>query len=219
MIKLFNRGKASINSISFPNFGWRIETRTKAVKYWINPEETMALTVNFFNLKPDLPTIKNIHNLREFYRLQIAEANGGLIQVDLLKISGHNVIQTIFKIPQEPSGMLYLASLTIPFKECSYVIKIQAPEIENTGIRDAFVADQLMKSGEITAGENGFENWMADPYNPKFTGGTPMNKSEHTEYDKDFLDHPLSKARKMIAEIVAKIEFKPEIEKVATFQK
>lgn len=219
MIKLFKRNKTDINSISFPTFEWRIETNNKAVKYWINPEETMALTVNYFDLKPDLPSIKEIDTLRKFYRTQIAEANGGLIQVDLVKLAGKNAVQTLFKIPQEPTGVLYLASLTIPFENCSYVIKIQAPEIGVTGVRDSIIAGKLMQKGEISTSKNGYENWFADPYDSEFKGGTPMNKSEAEIYDKDFLDHPLSKARKMITEIIAQIEFKSEIEKNAPFEK
>ncbi|MFT5819074.1 MAG: hypothetical protein ACI8ZM_000296 [Crocinitomix sp.] len=218
-MKLFNRSKPDINSISFPTFGWRLETKTKAVKYWINEEETMALTVNYFDLEPDLPSIKDIDTLREFYRTQIAEANGGLIQVDLVKIAGYTFIQTLFKIPQEPSGMLYLVSLTIPFENCSYVIKIQAPEFEPTGMRDSIIADKLMQKGEISAGENGYENWMTDPYDPEFKGGTLMNKSEAANYDKDFLDHPLSQARKMIGEIITQLAFKSVLDKAPRFEK
>ncbi len=45
--------------------------------------------------------------------------------------------------------MAYIASITIPFENCSYVVKIQADEIGITGMRDALILDRLHKAGEV----------------------------------------------------------------------
>jgi len=218
MINFFNRTKSNINSIIIPDFGWEKQKEDKSIIQWINPEQTIALSLNYFNLKPDLPSLKKIDVIRTFYREQISQANGGLIKVDFSDIK-HQAIKTIFKIPQEPSGMVYLASLTIPFKDCSYVIKIQAPEIGMTGMRDSIIADKLMQGGKLDIGENGYKNWFSDPYDSNYSGGTLMNKSEDSIYDVDFENHPLTQARKLIFQIEKEIEFKSEIEKLKQFIK
>lgn len=217
--QFFINYKSTIDSVVIHDFGWEKVMTSEDALQWINPEKTMALHVNFFEKKPDLPSLKKIDGIRDFYRQQLAQNNGGLIQVDFTELAEHRAIQTIFKLPQEPSGIVYLASLTIPFHHCSYVIKIQAPEVGITGIRESAVANKLLYKGEITSGENGYENWAADPYDDSFSEGTLMNKSEEAMYDADFTKHPLTKARELISQIAKEIQFKPEIKKLRRFSK
>lgn len=219
MFNLFKKNKATITSIEIPNFGWRKIIENRSIIQWINPEETIAISVHFFDLKPDIPTIIDLEKLKLFYRQSIAKINGGLIEVDLFKIKNNAVAKTIFKIPQEPSGMTYLASLTIPFENCSYVIKVQCAEIGMTGMRDAVMASKLLASGELIIGENGYENWFSDPYDTSFKDGTLMNRSEQSIFDKDFPDHPLTQARIIIEKFKNELIFKPEIEKLIPLNK
>ena len=219
MFNFFKGKKASINSISIPDFGWEQVKSEIEMQQWINPAQSIALSINFFDLKPDLPTAKNIGVLRDYYRAQIVVPNGGLIQADLMDLKTYPVIKTIFKIPQTPSGITYLASLTIPFKKCSYVIKIQAAEVGTTGMRDALVADEYLKKGKISARPDGFENWFADPYDPSFKEGTLMNCSEKTAYDSKFPAHPLSQARSLLTEIESQITFAAELARCKKFGK
>jgi len=155
MIKLFNRKKVDINSVSIPDFEWGINQNDQWTKQWINPEHTISISLIFFDLIPNIPSLNDSNVLREFYRNELSAHNGGLIKVDSIDLKGFMVIKTIFKIPQESVGMTYLASLTIPFHKCSYVIKIQASETGITGMRDTIVAEKLIKDGKITLGENG----------------------------------------------------------------
>ncbi|MBL4649440.1 MAG: hypothetical protein JKY03_06880 [Aureispira sp.] len=219
MFNFFKGKKATITSISIPDFGWEQVKNDSEMQQWINPAQSIALSVNFFDLKPDLPTAKDINTLRDYYRNQIVVPNGGLIQVDLIDLKKYRVIKTIFKIPQTPSGMTYLASLTIPFKKCSYVVKIQAAEVGTTGLRDTLVADEFLKEGKITSGTDGFEGWFLDPYDPSFKEGTPMNLSEGIAYDAMFPEHPLSQARSLLAEIESQITFADELAKHKKFGK
>ncbi|TCI90575.1 hypothetical protein [Tenacibaculum sp. M341] len=219
MFKFFKKDKINIDSISIPNMNWNIDKNTSDIKQWINPAQTIALSVNFFDLKPDLPTIKDIGQLRDFYRNQISNYNGGLVEVEMIDIKGFNVIRTIFKIQQQPTGMTYLASLTIPFENHSYVIKIQAPEIGTTGIRDSMIASKLLNENKITIGDNGYEGWFSDPYNSAISEGLLMNKSEERKYDLDFPEHPLSNARKLLDKIEVEIEFDTTLQKAKKFRR
>lgn len=161
--------------------------------------------------------MKNLNFLKDFYRNSISEANGGIVEVSLLEVNNIPSVKTIFKIPQPESGMTYIASVTIPFENCSFVIKIQAAEVGTTGIRDALVLNKMLMNGEVTVGEDHLENWFEDPYNPNFKKGTLMNKSEQEKYDSEFPDHPLSVARKAVTDVIRQTVFKPEIDKLTCF--
>ena len=85
-------------------------------------------------------------------------------------------------------------------------------------MRDSVILSQLLASGEVTFGE-GIEDWFADPYDPDFKEGTPMNKSEQEKYDAEFPEHPLSIARASIVKAIQGTNFKPEIKGLAGFNK
>jgi hypothetical protein len=219
MFNLFKKKKSTINSIIIPNFGWVKDIEDETRIEWRNPENTIGLTQNFFDKEPDLPTITDLVFLRNFYRNAVTYAGAGLIEVDIIDVKGVKAVKTIFKVPQQPKGMVYLASITIPFEKCSYVIKIQAPELGITGMRDSVIMQKLLAENKISIGENGFENWFQDPYDVHFKSNCLMNKSEDNAYDSMFANHPLSQARKLLATIIEDIQFNPEISKNNTFNK
>lgn len=219
MSSFFEKNIASIKSIEIPDFGWRKAAENNHVIQWINPEETIGISINFFDLAPDLPTVTDLDALRSYYRQSIAAVNGGIIAIDILKFKDIPVVKTIFKIPQQPSGITYLAALTIAFESCSYVVKVQCAEWGTTGLRDAVIARKLLANGTLTLGENGYENWFADPYDDTFKNGTLMNQSEQSIYDKDFPGHPLTQARVIIEKLSKGLIFRPEIEQLSPFRK
>jgi len=219
MIKLFNRKKITINSISIPDFGWNKENNDSSFKQWNNPEQASLLSLNFFDIKPDLPTIKDEQMMRDFYRERITANGGGLIQIDIIDLKGHPALKSIFKFPQKPTGMAYLSSLIIPFENYSYVIKVQAAEAGISGIRDNTIAMILSNQGKITIGDEGYEGWASDPYNPDIKKGPLMNLSEDEKYDTDFPNHPLSIIRASLQQIESEISFGKELEKAKKFKK
>lgn len=219
MFSLSKRRKVNINSISIPDFGWTRSKDDKSIIQCINPEQTIACSVHFFELPPDIPTIKNIEALRSFYRHSIANANGGLIEVELCQKDKMSFIRTIIKLRQGHAGMTYIASLTLPFKTCSFVIKVQAVEAGMTGMRESIIADRLISTNVISLDENGYSNWFADPYDSSFQGGLLMNRSEHDTYDAEFPDHPLTQARQLLKQIENGFQWKAELETIPAFDK
>lgn len=222
MFNVFNnkeKNKVNIHSVIVPDQGWnKISEDDEAIR-WVNPEQSALIALHFFDKEPDLPTVKDLDYLKKFYRNVAASANGGTIETDIMTIHETPAVKTIIKIPQEETGMIYIASITIPFENCSFVVKIQANEVGVTGIRDSAILGMLMGSGEVEFSEEGITNWFADPYDPDFKQGTPMNKSEREEYDSEFPEHPLSLARSLIRSISAEIAFKPEIKELPSFKK
>ena len=98
------------------------------------------------------------------------------------------------------------------------MVKIQAAEVDITGVRDSFILNKLLNTGEITFDDNGLKNWFEDPYDPTIKEGTPMNKSEHEQYDAEFPQHPLSIARTLIKQAIHEIKFNPEINELSAFK-
>lgn len=115
--------------------------------------------------------------------------------------------------------MSYLASVTIPFENCSFVIKTQAVEVGTTGMRDNLVLNRFLQNGEVTFDDNGLKNWFEDPYDPSFKEGALMNKSETEEYDNDFPHHPLSIVRNMIKKAIEEVILKDELKRLTAFSK
>lgn len=214
-----NKTRVDIESVSIPNFGWNKINEDRSVIKWVNPEEDTIISLNFFNMAPDLPTVKSLNDIKKFYRNSISAAGGGIIEIDIFSIHDIPSVKTIFKIPQKENGMIYIASITIPFEDCSFVVKIQSNEIGMAGIRESIILERLLKNGEVSMGEENIENWFTDPYSPSFKEGTPMNLSEHEKYDPEFPKHSLTIARTLIDKMVKETSFNPEIKTLIPFNK
>lgn len=217
MFSLFRKQKATIHSISITDLGWPAIKNDSTIIQWVNPAQTIAVSVNFFDLPPDIPTVKDIHLLRSFHRNNISGANGGMIEVDLSQQDQLTLIKTLFKIPQAGGGITYLASLTLPFKTCSYVLKVQAAETGPTGMRETFIMNTLLSNNPSASIEQILSEWSTDPYDPHFKEGTLMNKSDDEIHDASFPNHPLTQARKIITQIKNDIRLKAEIGKLLPF--
>lgn len=219
LFKKKKKNKAHLYSVTIPDQGWIKVSEDKEAIRWMNPQQSALIVLHFFDKEPDLPTAQDLDYLKRFYRNIAASSNGGIIETEIINIHAIPCVKTIVKIPQQETGMAYIASITIPFKDCSYVVKIQADEIGITGMRDALILDRLMKTGEVEADEDAIKNWVEDPYDPEFKQGTLMNKSEQEKYDHEFPEHPLSIARSLIRSIAATIIFKSDIKELSPFKR
>ncbi|AZB23158.1 hypothetical protein EG339_00265 [Chryseobacterium bernardetii] len=221
MFKFFKKKKikANLHSVTIPDQGWtKVSEDDEAIR-WVNPQQSALIVLHFFDKEPDLPTAKDLDYLKKFYRNIAAASNGGIIETDIINLHNIPCVKTIIKIPQQETGMAYIASITIPFENCSYVVKIQADEIGITGMRDALILDRLHKAGEVEIEEENIKNWFEDPYDPDFRQGTLMNQSELEKYDPEFPEHPLSVARSLIRSTAETIIFKKEIKELPAFKR
>ena len=219
MFSFLKNKKININSISFPTFDWEVMKEDDYFKQWINKEQTVALSINFFDSKPDLPYLNEIDVVREFYRKELSAHNGGLIEVNIKEIEDYKTIKTIFKISQEPTGISYLSSLTFPFKEYSFVIKIQSLEYGMTGTRESEIIASLLENNELTPNGDSYLEWARDPYKNEFKEGLLMNLSEQEIYDSLYSNHALSKARKLINTIEGELVFDDELKNLKRLKK
>ncbi len=190
-----------LEHLEFDTVGLRFHSETnRALKIWTNPEADV-ITLNLFRSKPDITvTLSNLEGLRNMYREQVSTAKGGLIEVSTLELSGVPSIKTIFKLPQKMTGVSYVASITIPFKDFSFVLKITTQERGLGGTRETRILEQRrLAMLEKKDSRDVLEGWNSDPYDPGFKSELLMTFAENEIFDTDFPDHPISRARFWIA--------------------
>ncbi len=186
-----------LEQVEFDTVGLKFHSETRRVlKVWTN-EDADVVTLNLFLTAPDIRVpLSNLEGLREMYREQVTAAKGGLIEVGTLEVSGIPSIKTIFKLPQKMAGVAYVAAITIPFKDFSFVLKITCQERGFGGTRETRILAQrrlaLLEKGET---RDVMDGWNSDPYDPNFKSELLMTFAENQIFDADFPDHPISRAR------------------------
>lgn len=194
----------SISSIQFDNEGWELVENKFDEICWRNNDDPSIITLHYFSKRPDIPcSLEQIDDLRNAYREAISQSGGGLISLEVFLVKKLKCLELICKVPQQPHGMCYFASLTFPFADFSFVVKLECPELGMTGFREAVISSELMKSGQVRLNaENGsIEGWARDPYDANYNGPALRNLAEDEKYDADFPAHPLSRARRLLAGI------------------
>ncbi|MGC4091754.1 MAG: hypothetical protein QM756_28490 [Polyangiaceae bacterium] len=173
----------SEGSLSVPLDGWERSERPHA---WENRHGD-TLSIHHFALAPDLPcSLTSMTPIREHYRKLLGSA-GGIVEAEPILVSELSCLRVIVKVRQTPNGIAYIASLTLPFRDCSLVVKVQCPELGMTGIRDTVVSEKLLSKGSSIR--------HADPYAPRYRNATLRSSADDAEWDALFPGHPLSRAR------------------------
>lgn len=135
------------------------------------------------------------------------EDSQGLIEVNAgITNNGRKYIYSIVKSLMDengiPKGVQYCLVMDVDYGNEAVRTMGFFGENGTTGIRDTTVFELLRRDGIVTLTENGASGWNEDPYNPSFTRGALMNRSEDKAYDEIFPLHPLTEARKTVREII-----------------
>ncbi len=187
-------GMPSLDDLRLNLAGWELEREDGTEAVWSN-EERDVLATYYYDLPPDIGArLEELGALRAFYRDAVVEAGGALVQVDVATVAGIPAVETVFKFPQEPTGMTYVGSITLPFEAFSFVVRAQCAEHGITGMRDAAVLAGLNLEIDESTGEP--VGWMQDPYDPEFAEAVLRNRADDAEWDEKFPDHPLSRCRR-----------------------
>jgi len=163
----------SLDSVKLNLDGLELSDHSENPRVWYATDGD-GLVVNFFDLPPDIPqALPTEEALVAFY----ANLDGDTRWVETyqLEVAGLPAVRTIVKFPQQPSGMTYVGSLTIPRRDFSFVIQAVCEEHGMTGMREAMLAARDGISDSIE-----FDN-------PK--------------YDADFPDHPVSRTREWLDQL------------------
>lgn len=197
------QGGNPLDQVSFDVTGHTFKGEQGNVRVWWSPHGD-GIGLYHYALPPDIaasPTSRA--QLVAYYGKMASEAGIGVLEVEPIVVDGLVAVRTLFKAPQQPNGRTYIASLTLPFRDFSYVLKAQCAEQGMTGVRDSIVLDELLVAGAVRFdGEpRTAVGWSMDPQVPP--GPLVYNKSEAPEYDARFPEHPLSRARAILRHLEA----------------
>ena len=119
------------DSVSFDDTGWNPQGEMDGARVWWNSVGD-GIGLYYFAMPPDIKAdLGSINDVRKFYRNSSATRGLGIIEVETPQVDGCLAVRTVFKSPQQPTGMTYIGSITLPFRDFSYVLKVQCME---TGI-------------------------------------------------------------------------------------
>jgi hypothetical protein len=207
----------TINSIQLDTSGWKLQEQSKKTIMWMS-EDQVVISPTIIKYFFGLPPMTDLAGIRDFCR-QLPEGGGkvgGIVFADLIQLQGVPAIKTIYKYEIPPSYG-YTGLLIFPFKKVHYIISLASGERGITGLRDAFVTDQLLSEGKIAIEE--FEKpapdgsdgrligWFQDPYDPAYKGNILCSAADDEKYDSQFPDHPLTKIRKHVQHIENTMRF------------
>jgi hypothetical protein len=153
-----------LDSITLDIAGVKFDGDINGVRCW-QVDSVDGLNCFYFPIPPDLPAPPNdIDTLRSFYRHTLKDEGKALISLDAIEIDGCAATKLIVKarVPNEEHGMLYIAAITIPFRNFSFVLKTVCAELGATGMREAMILPMYRQDGtvEITASGK-FTGWCS----------------------------------------------------------
>ncbi|WDZ85762.1 hypothetical protein [Micromonospora cathayae] len=172
-----------------------------AADTWADDERTLIQPV-FFNLVPDLPTaLTELTELRRGMAKMAAAQGGALIEAEVVPVGGQPALRQVIKVklPGQPTGQAFLGSYIVPKAACSAVLRVQAAESGPTGVREATVMARV-----------GPPNYFRPhPYGPEGEGGLPSHVADDPAYDQQFPRHPLTRVRRVLAQLARQVELHP----------
>ena len=210
MASLFNRGggavPSSLDAVRFDATGYALQGEPQAgkVRVWDTPEGD-GLGLYFFPIPPDLPAnARSVEELAAFYRRLLGESGGRLVEVRIVDAGGCRAVRTILSVPQQPSGRTYVGSLTLPFRDFSFVLKCQCPEHGLTGLKAALLFSRSQAANEPITTEGGrFHIPGFDIDDPK--------------HDTEFPHDPIARARRVLDHVAESLEVAAEIRQCPGF--
>jgi hypothetical protein len=196
----------NIQSISFDEKlvqGWHKGDDTdRGIGFMDNPQAPANVIMTDFNPFPlELPVrLDDLYGIRQVYKKYANSDGCGLIEADVITAAGLKVIRVIEKQKQEPHGMAYKGSLTIPLANAYFVLRAWCFEVGTTGVRDSLLAADFMSQGTFDPTKADWGGWWIDPLG---LGPQPVrrNLAEDPKYDAQFPDHPLSRVRNYLSAI------------------
>ncbi len=155
---------------------------------------------------PPLPVVEQFDQLRRA-ELESLHGNGeALVEYDVVALGSVRSLRSITKQPTDPnlplarSGLTYVGTLTLPFEQRSFVIRVRAREVGPAGVREATIMTRGFAQGRIQRTDDGqIQGWIPPP--PPGSTLLDANVSEHPALDKEFPAHPLTRVRVALAQI------------------
>ena len=187
--RIFGRGQfePSLCHLNLEGEGLNHEADHEGVRMW-RAEEGDAIGVYYFNMPPDLPRGQATES--EFIDAYSADTQSqgiSVVELEICDVGGFQALRSIVKVPQQPTGLAYVGAFTLPFRDHSFVVKIQCEERGMTGLREAVLMDSALAEGRVQVAADGT---IEGEWNP-----------DDVCHDGRFPDHPLTRMRRWLPRI------------------
>ncbi|MGB3440990.1 MAG: hypothetical protein WBA97_19750 [Actinophytocola sp.] len=177
---------------------------------WFDPRTGDQVSLTYIGMEPDIPApLDDLPQLRRKLAEETAET-GSIIEAHVVRLGGVPALFQLIKlpIPGQDTGLAFIAAFTVPRATCSAVLRIQCAEGQATGLRETAVAAQV-----------GFENCLVPhPYAPEVRGQLPYNVADEANWDQQFPDHPLTRARAWAHRTLASAQVDPQFVALPPFE-
>ncbi len=200
---IFGGQPASPDSVTFDVSRYEFQGVRDGAKVW-HTADGDGLGIYFFHKKPDIPVgLTSTLQLRESY----SSALGDKFRVVDCCVQPLDEIPSVRLIiggqDQKSGGAVFVGSFTIPFRDFSYVIKMQTHERGVTGMREAILVEQALRdgTGSIQDGKFVAHGWSVD--DERFDNLVPK--------------HPLSRLRQELRLIAESVHIDEKVRHEAPF--
>jgi hypothetical protein len=209
----------SLDDVSFDTSALTYDGEHNGVRVWWTAAAD-PVGLYYFPIPPDITAdIADLEALRRFYRASGTARDVVQISLDTVDINGVRAVRQIVKIPQQPWGRTYIGSVTIPFRDFSFVLTLEACEHGMTGFRDTTVCQEMIRAGTVVPDADAglLRGWTQDPYDPALRDGPYANLSDAEVYDARFPEHPLSRVRPLLRRLTESLRVSPAIRDLPPF--
>jgi hypothetical protein len=198
-----NNRIATPDSVTFDVSRYEYQGVREGIKVWHTPEGD-GLGLYFFTRRPDIPSgLTSTSQLHEHYSAKI-DSNSRVIDCKVQRFDDTPCVWTIVgNNDATTKSSVYVGSLTIPFQNFSYVIKMQSPERGITGIREAMLIANSLKTGTGAVHNGQFvpEGWSFDD----------------EQFDRLLPQHPLSRLRRELRLIAQSVKIDVKVKREEPF--
>lgn len=193
--------------------------------------------LHFFQRPPDVPAGLNDSAalLRAYQRIMAAHGTA-VVEATVVQCDGCPAVRLIVKACLDADtgrGRVYAGSYTIPRRDVSFLLKMESSELGTTGVREAFVTNELLAAGKLrlkdefrnlksesgepaVLGPDSWEGWLLDPLDPA-PPHLSRNVSDNPKYDAVFVAHPLTRVRSFLSHAGHSIRLDAEFKKMRAF--
>lgn len=181
-----------LDSLRLPLSGWTLDQKGDRLAVWTN-EQRDVLALNYFPQRPDIPDPrKGPEPLRQFFGPRAAAHHASIVEVNVVSFQAIACARLLLKTrPPDSLGLTYQGTLIVPRRDFSFVIRVYCQEIGVAGLREA---------GVLASGA------------PKPESEEALSQlADQEKYDSTFPNHPLSRVRRVLAEILGETKFSDEI--------
>jgi hypothetical protein len=195
--------RMGLDSVRFDTLGLtRQPDQEPNHRFWLGPG--LGLSENWFPIPPDMPSLDD-GEIRAMYEEHLGDqqdADGRAPRVLEVVVTRHYdvpAVCTLLRLPDD-DRYTFIGAITLLLAECSWVLKIQSSEGGMTGIREALAFHRF--SGE----------------NPELSIDERLSTFDPYEEQSDFDDEPLTSVRRAKKNVLASLQFDPEVLKASAFR-